>query len=259
MSGFLAALKADLLDRRLRAFLLVLGAALIAALAYAVLGGGGSTPAETTAAVSPGAVSGTGSVTPVTSTTNPNQALAETPGGASKQHGGSTRDPFKPLPGTFTTPPAAKAGAGSKGSKGTSTKGATEVSKPVAPAPKKKTTQPKTTYDVSVDMGLVPVGTPPQSVQLTPYDHLKAHEKLPSKKLSLLAFEGVSKDGKKAKFKIVGEAIPRAGQAVCSPSPSQCLVLDLQVGQTQELEYLAPSGPPVVYELKVASLTAGKR
>jgi hypothetical protein len=76
----------------------------------------------------------------------------------------------------------------------------------------------------------------------------------------------MSKDGKKAKFKIVGEVIPRAGQAVCSPSPSQCLVLELQLGQGQELEYLAPSGPPVVYELRfvrvirtsVVSVTAQK-
>ena len=59
MSDFLTALKADLLDRRLRAVLIVLTAGLIGALAYAALGGGGgSTPAATAPAIPPAVLPG---------------------------------------------------------------------------------------------------------------------------------------------------------------------------------------------------------
>ena len=52
MTDFLGSLKADLLDRRILPILVLLGVALVGALAYAVLGGGGST-ATATGQVSP--------------------------------------------------------------------------------------------------------------------------------------------------------------------------------------------------------------
>jgi hypothetical protein len=255
MNEFLNALKADLLDRRLRAILLLVTAGLIAALAYAVLGGASSSPSESAPGLSPLPRSGAGSISPVAAGQNPNQALSETPNGAAKQRGGATRDPFNPLPGAVTTPTPT---ASSKGG-GSSSKTSTPSSGGSAPsAPSTTPSKPTTTYSVSVQMGQVAPGTPAQSAQLTAYNNLQINQKLPSSALRLLAFEGVSSDGKKALFKIVGEVIPRAGLAVCRPSPAQCQTLELQAGQSQEFEYLPPSGPAVVYELQVASITSEK-
>jgi hypothetical protein len=257
MNEFLNALKADLLDRRLRALMLLLVAGLIGAVAYAALGGGSSAPAVTAPALTPGTLS-RGSIAPVAAGANPNQALAETPAGASKQRDGATRDPFNPLPGSSSPAPGA---AGSKpgtakGSTPTKSGGALfELLSKLAPKPAPK---PTTTWSVSVLMGQVPAGTPAQSAVLTPYQHLKFQQKLPSPELRLLSFDGVSGDGKQAKFKLIGELIPRGGLAKCSPSPTQCQTIALEVSQSEELEYLPPSGPAQVYELQVASIASEK-
>jgi hypothetical protein len=253
MNEFLAALKADLLDRRLRALMILVVAGLIAAVAYAVLGGSGSTPPATTPSLTGASGSG-GSITPVAAGSNPNQALAETPGGASKQRDGSTRDPFNPLPGAAST--SATAGKGGSATSGKSeTKQSAGGTPPTRPAP--VATKPKgPTYVVSALMGQVPPGTAVQSAQLTPYTELKFQQKLPSPELRLLAFDGVSSDGKQAKFKLIGEAIPRGGLAKCSPSPTQCQVIALEANQTEELEYLPPTGAGQVYDLQVTGISS---
>ena len=100
MNDFLKSLRSDLLDKRFLPVLAVLGVALLAALAYAVLGAKGSSTSPTPSA---GVASSVRKATAVVSISqapaNPNQAVAETTSGASKQHSsGKTRDPFTPLP-----------------------------------------------------------------------------------------------------------------------------------------------------------------
>jgi hypothetical protein len=257
MSGFLDAIKGDLLDRRLRAGALLLVAALIAAIVYAVSGGGGTAPAVPGPAVSPTSTSlPGGSITPTAAASNPNQAVAETPSGAAKQRRGTLRNPFTPLPGSgaaLTSSPGGKSSTGKGTQESTRTSGGTTPSTPSAP---KAPAVPKTTYEVSVAMGVVPPGTPPQSAQLTSYQNLKFQQKLPSTSLRLLAYTGVASGGKKATFKLIGELIPRGGAATCSPSPTQCQTIELESEKGEELEYLPPTGPAQVYELQVTNLVA---
>jgi hypothetical protein len=275
MNELLAAIKDDLLDRRLRAVALLLVVALIAAIAYAVAGGGGTAPATPSpglpAASSPAP---SGSITPIAARPNPNNALAETPSGAAKQRRGALRNPFTPLPGAKeSTAAISKSAAGSSGassSSGTSeavkakrhltecfilaitgTKCSSGNGSSGSGAPAKH----EPTYEVNVAMGQIPPGTAPGSGQLKAYEHLKFQQKLPSPSLRLLAFAGVASDGKKAMFKLVRELLPR-GVATCSPSPNQCQTIELEAGQNEQLEYLPPTGPAQVYELQVVSVTA---
>jgi hypothetical protein len=99
-------------------------------------------------------------------------------------------------------------------------------------------------------------GTPLASAQLTPYDELVRQQPLPSAQQALLVFRGVIAGGKSATFTLVGEAILR-GVATCLPSASQCQAIDLQAGQTEELEFAEPGGP-ATYMLHVVSIKAGK-
>jgi hypothetical protein len=257
MNAFLSSLKADLLDRRIRAVLVLLAAALVAALAYALTGGG---PAPVIAPLpSPGAASGVSGVSPVAVSPNPNAAVAETTSGSSHQRGGRARDPFTPLPGSLATiashagtgksPASGSRSAKSEVTKATNTGGSAPSSKPSTPA------KPKPAYHVSVLFGEVPAGTPPQNALLTPYEDLKFQQKLPNPQNRVLAFNGVTPDGKLATFKFVGEAILR-GTATCLPSASQCQMIALAQSQSEELELLpAAGGPPVVWELQVVSIT----
>jgi hypothetical protein len=258
MNEFFAALRHDLLDRRLRAVLILLTAGLVGAVAYAALGGGSSTPAATAPAIAP-LTGASGSITPVAAGSNPSHALAELPG-SSKQRRGATRNPFNPLPGSFSAAATTTKGGTSPSTK-TSTKtestpsaGGTAPKSPRATSP----ATPKATYDVTLLMGPVPPGTPPQGAQLTLYEHVRFQQKLPSPQLRLLAFDGVSSDGKKATFKLIGEVIPRGGLATCLPSPTQCQTIELETNQTEELEYLPPTGSAVVYQLQVEAITGGE-
>jgi len=63
--------------------------------------------------------------------------------------------------------------------------------------------------------------------------------------------------GKNAIFTVVGEVILR-GNAVCLPSASQCQEIELNQGQTEQLEFLQPNGQAVNYELRIVSLAAAK-
>jgi hypothetical protein len=264
VNAFLSSLKADLLGSRLRAVLMLVTAALIGAVAYALSGGSGSAtapPSSSTLASPPGS-----GIAPVAVTPSANQAVAETTSGAVKQRGGSARDPFNPLPGSITgqatSSPASKGKAtesssstGSKAGK-SNPSAATESPAPAAkkPAPAAK---PQPVYHVAVLFGEIPTGTPPQSAQLTPYENLKLHQKLPSSKTPLLAFNGVTPSGKRAAFKLVGEVLLR-GTTACRPSATQCQQIALTQGQSVEFEYQPASGTPVSYELQVVSIASSK-
>jgi hypothetical protein len=281
MNEFLASLKADLLDRRMLPILVVLGVALAGALAYAALGGGGaSTPTPVASSVAPPSASApASSISASASTAGAVQPVAETTSGSVHRSAGAARNPFAPLPGakaaaaaesaatsapSTTTSPASTTGAGSGAGAGsessTPTTGGSEPtkteSKPeVKAAPKKAKKQ--TVYRVAVLFGAVPAGSPVPAANLTPYENLTRQQPLPSVAQPLVVFRGVIAGAKSATFTLVGEAILR-GSAVCRPSTAQCQAIDLQLGETEELEYVPPEGAPVVYQLKLVSITASK-
>jgi hypothetical protein len=266
MNAFLSSVKADLLDVRLRLALLILAIALVAAVVYAVLGGGGSsaTVTSSTAPISSGAQGIAVSQAPA----NLAKPVAETTNGSSQQRGGASRDPFTPLPAVGVTGASAKASSGSasgssaSGSSKTSAQtgspsqgaGVTTPLKPSAPA---KPKAPAVVYKVAVLFGVAPPGTPAESLQLTPYENLARLTPLPSAKLPLLVFRGVTTGGKSATFTVVGEVILHGG-GTCLPSASQCQAIDLRPGQTEEVEYLPAGGVATTYQLQVVSISSSK-
>jgi hypothetical protein len=257
---FFTALKDDLLDRRLLPVLLVVGVALVAAVAYAVHGGGSSTPATPVASSSPGVSSPVAGVAVSQAPVNPNRPVSETTNGAPKQHGGNARNPFTPLVSAKKASSAASNGTSttsSPTSSGTSPSSAGGTT----PAPKETTpAKPKVYvhYHVTAQLGVVPVvaeGAPPQPAQLKTYKDLALDEPLPGKANPQLVYLGVVlSTGKDAVFALTGEAILH-GSATCKPSPTQCQAIELQVGQSEILEVLEPDGASVTYELKLASIT----
>jgi hypothetical protein len=262
MTDFLHSLKADLLDRRFLPVLALVGVALIAALAYAILGGSSSTsstpPAPSAAAT--GAGRAAGAVVAVTQAPAVNQAVSETTSGA-HHHASAPRNPFAPLPGanksTSTSSSNAAKGSSSASGKSTPSSGGTTP----ATTPKATTTPVKTRYyihfHVSAAFGVVPPaapGAPPQPAQLKTYADMPLGEPLPDKANPQLVYLGVVlRTGKEAVFAITGEPILH-GSAVCKPSPSQCQGIELRAGQSERLEVADSSGQTVTYELKLLSI-----
>jgi hypothetical protein len=262
MNEFLTSVKADLLDRRLLPIVALLVLALVGAIAYAALGGGSS--ATPTAAVSsaPATVSAGLSVTQTT----PEKAVAETTGGVTEQRHGAARNPFTPLPepkakkeaststsssSSSSTTSSSSAGSGSQSSSGGSSPTTTTPSTPTKPA------KPKTVYQVSVLFGEVPVGFTPAQAHLTAFANLKLLTPLPSAQRPLIVYRGVTAGGKSATFTIAGEEILH-GEATCLPSASQCEAIDLKAGQTEQLEYISPTGQTIVEELRIVSIVTDK-
>jgi hypothetical protein len=269
MTEFLASVKADLLDRRLLPLVALVVLALAGTIAYVALGGGSSAsmPAGPSASAPVAPPSGIAVSQP-----SAEKAVAEMTGGASEQHGGSARNPFAPLPqpkakkasssssssaskstGSSSGSGGGSSSSGSGGSSGSSGKGGGS-SQPAHEAPAKPT-KPKTVYHVAVLFGKPPAGSSTPGEGLTPYENLRLLAPLPSAKQSLIVFRGVTSGGKSATFTLVSEAILH-GSAACVPSASQCASIALDSGQTEQLEYLSPSGQPETYELKVVSITA---
>jgi hypothetical protein len=249
-------------------------ACLVAAIAYAALGGSGSSAP----AASQGPVATPAHGLAVTGTT-PEHAVAETTDGFKEQATGTARNPFAALPASAAPSTAAKttggaagstasgtsgtsgSSTGSEGSSGTSgTGGATPETggKSQSGEGKKQSKQPKTVYDVAIEFGTLPPGTTPETAQLTPFTKLKLQTPLPSAQLPLLIFRGVTAKGKAATFTLVGEAI-LSGTGSCLPSATQCEAVDLKPGATEQLSYLSADGQTTVYELRVLSIAAEKR
>jgi hypothetical protein len=263
VSDFFTSLKDDLLGRGLRPFLLLLVVALVAAVAYAVLGGGSSTPTTPVPASAPaGASAAVGDVTVSQAPVSPNRPVSETTNGSSKQHGGSARNPFAPLPGAKTaatsTATSTASPATSSSTSGTSTSSAGGAT----PAPSKETTPAKPQkvyihYHVTAELGVVPPsaeGAPPQVAVLKTYKDMSLDEPLPGKANPQLVYLGVVlRTGKDVLFGLTGEAILH-GNATCQPSPTQCQAIEMQVGQSETLEVLEANGSSVTYELKLVSI-----
>jgi hypothetical protein len=269
MSGFFTTLRADLTDRRLLPIVALVAVCLVAALAYAVLGGssGASEPSASSAPVaipSPGiAVTGA----------TPEHAVAETTDGFKEQTSGNARNPFAALAGAAAPAKAAAASSAapttstpsSTASEGTSTSGGSGGASPEpggsgkSPSgeTKKKSNKAKTVYDVAVEFGTLPPGITPETAQLTPFTKLKLQTPLPSAELPLLIFRGVTAKGKSATFSVVGEAI-LSGTGSCLPSSTQCEAVDVKPGATEQLSYLAPDGQTTLFELRVLTITAKK-
>jgi hypothetical protein len=268
MIEFLQSLRSDLSSRRLLPFVALTAVALIAAVAYAVTGGSGSSAPAPVASLPSISVTGSAPALPVTvAPANPNEAVSETPGGVRFQSGGSTRDPFIPLP----SPPATKtatsssssssssssgssSGGSSSGGGGSTSKGSGGGQEAPAPAPK-KTSKPKSSYVVSVLFGPAST-TPGQPATLAPYEDIKPGAPFPSKQNPRISFERVTNNGAGAVFKLISPPILH-GTGICLPSTSECQTIDLEPGHSEELEYIEANGQVVVYELKVVSIVKG--
>jgi hypothetical protein len=268
MTEFLGSLKADLLDRRFLPLVALVVAALLGAIAYVVLGGS-STATTPPAAIAPSAADASTGLT--VSQSSPEKAVAEVTNGGATQHHGTARNPFTPLPeekakaATTSTGATTSAGGSSGtagGSSGTSsgsgssststTPTTTTPTPPSAPTKPAAPSKPKTVFHVAVLVGELATG-----VTLTPIENLKLVTPLPSDQLALVVFRGVTAGGKSATFTLVGEAILH-GAGTCLPTASQCEAIDLRAGQSEQLEYLEPTGQTVTYELKVVSITSEK-
>jgi hypothetical protein len=270
MNELLTSLKSDLLDRRLLPVLVVLGAVLAAAIAYAVLGSGSSSPGTPVAKVAPspsaaGPASGGSSLTVHQASGDANAAVAETTEGARYQHHSGAHNPFAPLAsGKAKSASSASHGAASAAkssspaASGSASSGATPAEPtPAEPAPAEPTQpakpqKPKTVYVVDILYGLTPT-TPDQLSQLTPYAGLKRLEPLPSASDPKVIFAGVDDTGKSAIFTLAGEAIVK-GEGVCQPSATQCEAIKLAAGKSEEFEYVEANGQNASYELKVVSI-----
>jgi hypothetical protein len=267
VNEFFASVKADLTDRRLLPIVAVVCALLVAALAYALLGGGSSASTPTV----PPVPSVTGSKGIAVTSVTTQKAVAETTDGSTEQTHGVARDPFAALPGSETTTPAtagtpstssssiapsapSSSGSEPSGSSGGSTSNETPgSSNSEQTKPKSK---PKTVYDVTIKFGTLPPGITAETANLHEYKKLKLQTPLPSAKQGLIVFRGVTSKGKSATFTIVSEAIP-TGAGSCLPSAVQCEVVDLKPGETEQFD-VQQNGQPVLYELRVLSIDAEK-
>jgi hypothetical protein len=286
--SFLRNIASDLVEKRLWPLVALLGAALLAVLAYLALGGGGSAAVPAPVAVNATPASGV----PVTAAlANPNVAVSETTTGARYQRQAGAHDPFVPLsgaapPATQTSVSPASAGAATGGSavtlaKKVGTSGGSSAATPAPSTPAPTTlTPPSTTppspstptptptpsantHPVDVRFGTIPttVGADGTTQQGTPVlvDHanLARLSPLPNAKSPIVVFMGVRPDGKTATFALMHEAILR-GDATCRPSALKCQLIDLKAGQKEQLDYVTPSLSVVHYELDLVSVGAGK-
>jgi hypothetical protein len=255
MNEILQSLKSDLLDRRLLPVVLLLVAALVGAIAYVVLAGGGSAkPVAAVTALSPGAggPSAKGPSLAVSqAASDPNAAVAETTEGARYQHKGGSHNPFTPLPSPKPKTTSATSTATSPSSPESKPTSTTPSSgggtTPAKPTPAKPKVVHKFVATISVLFGPAPT-TPGQLSQLTPYAAVKPGEPLPNASDSLIVFKNIGSSRKSAIFTLSREAILKGG-GLCLPTASQCESIDLPIGQAEELSYLEPTGQTVTYEL----------
>ncbi|HEX3511135.1 MAG TPA: hypothetical protein VHT27_08565 [Solirubrobacteraceae bacterium] len=281
MSELLESIKGDLLDRRMLPLVGLVLVALVAAIGYALFAGSGgsspSTPAGNTAVTVPHGIAVS------EAQTSGSEAVAETTDGTKKQRQGTARNPFAELPSSVTgVKPAAATSSTSKTASATSTSSNTSSTTSSSPSSSgsktesaattetkssgtstggstKPSPKPKTVYDAALQFGSVPPGTAPGTAQLTPYAAVTRATPLPSSRERLIEFVGVTvtHTGVSASFAVDAEVILR-GAANCLPSASQCQVLDLKEGRSEELEYLAPDGAITTYELRLLSIASHK-
>jgi hypothetical protein len=271
MKPFLESLRSDLLDRRFLPALALLGVALAAALAFMILGGSSSTPTLPAPSASSGATGAVGAVA-ISPAPAANEAVSETASGA-HQHAGTPRNPFTPLPSaktksstaaTSASAPAstsssssASSGSSSSSSSSSGSSGSSGSTSPSTPAKPAKPKPPQKVFHVDVLFGAAPTGTPAQSIPMTAFNNLTRLYPLAVDGEAPLVFTGVAAGGGSAIFTVVREVFLH-GPAVCHPSASQCQAIQLKPGQSEELEYVPPSGQALLYRLEVVSIKAAK-
>lgn len=272
MNALFESVKADLLDRRLRVIVVLVVAALVAAVAFAVLSGRSQSATPT---ASTGTASGTAASTPPiagTSASNPKAANAETTFG-NAYHSTHVIDPFITLPSTETTTTTTSSAASSAASEksSSSAKGSGESessshgssgssgSSGSAPAPAPTPTT-KTTYAANVELGPAPA-SPSETALLQAYNGVRIGQPLPNKKNPLVVLKAASLDASKgakegagsATFSLVSSPIVN-GAGACVPNDTQCESVKLTAGQTEELQYVEANGQTVTYLLRVVQI-----
>jgi hypothetical protein len=286
MRGLFDAVKADLLDRRLRVLVLIVVGVFVAAVGYVAMSGGSqsATPTASTGPLPTGAAA-----TPPTakaSTSNTNGAAAESTFGSAYQHHSQLKDPFVLLRTTTSTTSSAhssskssssssggsagkstttaavsgsngSSGSGSSGSSGSGSSGSSggsTVSTPKqAPAPPK----PKTVVEYRANVELGPAPAAGETAHLTAYDHVKTGQQLPSKTHPLVVLTAASLDATKGNasgtFELISSPIV-TGPGKCLPNDTQCESIKLTPGQVEELQYEEANGQTVTYQLRVVSV-----
>jgi hypothetical protein len=246
----------DMVEKRLWPVAVVL---LVAAVALPVVLSRSSASTVVPQASAPSADTPQVAVTPAPA--NPNQQVAETVDGARFQRTGSARDPFvhvKPAVTTTSvsralTPVASAVGASvhavSTATKTTSTAVAAPTTPPAAvpthitPTP---AVHPVPLYHVAAAFG--PMGAIGKSFTL-----IQRLAAMPSNKNGLVAYMGVTGNGKEATFALLHAALP-TGPGTCRPSPTQCELITLKIGQTETLEFLDGASAGQVDSLSVVAI-----
>lgn len=277
MNGLLDAIRADLLDRRMRLPAALVLLALLAALGYALLGGKGEAGGAASGGPAGPAAGGVPSLSQSTAGTSPERAVAETTYGRSHQHAGALVDPFKQL----ATPASSKTGTGSGkggagvnghsspggshgaggagGSGGSGSSGGSPTPPAPSPPPKPK---PRTVYVVDVEFGKAPATG--ETPHLVPFDGIKVGQPVPAKSNRLAVLASANIDGKafetgkangSATFTLSADKAPIvSGPGKCVPSETQCESVKLKVGEGEDLQYLEPSGETVTYLLTLTGV-----
>ena len=292
VTDYLRALREDLRDRRLLPLVVLAGVAMVGAIAFVVLGGSGGSSSSTTASTGAAATPPTAAETSGLALTHSNtsNAVAETTVGTSVQHAGGSRDPFVVLPNVAAAEAAAetKAKTSTSESSGGSSSGASSSSEPpprprAAAPPAAAARPPKAPRNRAAPRAAraraaraaarnppnrrrsttcrscsakSPPAHPDRAAGLTPYESLKLYTPLPSKEEPLVVFRGVTKGGKTATFTVAAETILQ-GDGKCLPSAIQCEAVQLQAGQTEQLQYLKAGTENVQsFELHLVSITS---
>jgi hypothetical protein len=274
---FLKSVRTDLTDRRLVPLVGLALAGLVAALAFALLAGGSSSPSPSASAGPPAPVTHVAGAGLTPAPQGVSNAVAETTNGSSLQQRGGARNPFAPLVQIATTKlggetsrasvatsgsssTSSKAGGsttgGGSGSSGGSTKGSSHEATPSTPSKPKAPAKPKTVYEVTLALGPIPAGSTLPSTELKSLPPVSKPTPLPSATQKLVEFMGVTVTRKAttATFAVVGEVIMR-GSGTCLPSPTQCKLLNLKAGTGEQLEYLQANGEAAALELRVGTIT----
>ena len=247
--------------------LALLGVALVAALAFAVLGGGSSTSSTPPAAIGSSGTTGATGAVAISQAPAANKAVSETTSGA-HQHSGTPRNPFTPLPSAAAKPSSAGFDAGHVLLEllagrlfelfllGLVHRLRRFPGNEAGPQAGQAQAKPQKCLPGGCPLrGRASSVPPSQGIPVTPFNNLTRLYPLAVNGEAPLVFTGVTAGGASAIFTIVREVIPH-GPAVCHPSASQCQAIQLKPGQSEELEYIPPSGQALVYRLQLVSITA---
>ena len=93
-----------------------------------------------------------------------------------------------------------------------------------------------------IDVKVGPVGS------LEEMDGVRPFDILPSTDAPVVAFLGASDEGDRAAFVLSSDATPVDGDAACAPSPTSCLFITLDEGESALIDY---AGDGLTYKLKL--------